>query len=272
MQTLKNHVILYDEECPMCKLYTAGFVKSGMLEKTGRACYQQMPDKLTGQLDPQKAADEIALVDRKTGEVQYGIRSLFSIIGHAFPVFRRLFAFGPFVWLMSKIYAFISYNRRVIVPPSSSGYRGPQPSFILRYRVAYLLFTWLGTACILSHFAPLLTGPVPAGGPLREYVICGGQILFQGAIASFVYRGKVWDYLGNMMTISFAGALLLLPCLLLASWVRLSPVFCILYFLAVAGLMLLEHIRRSTLLKLGWTLTCTWIAYRTGVLLIIYFL
>ena len=272
MQTLKDHVILYDEECPMCNLYTTAFVKSGMLEKTGRACYQKMPDELTGQLDPQKAADEIALVNRKTGEVQYGIRSLFSIIGHAFPVFRRLFAFGPFVWLMSKVYAFVSYNRRVIVPPAHNGYRGPQPSFILHYRVAFLVFTWLGTACILSRFAPLLSGPVPAGGPLREYMICGGQILFQGIIAGFLYRGKVWDYLGNMMTISFAGALLLLPCWLLAPLVRLSPVFCILYFLAVAGLMLLEHIRRSKLLNLGLTLTCTWVAYRTGVLLIIYFL
>ena len=46
----------------------------------------------------------------------YGVKSLFKIIGNACPVFNPLFAFKPFVWLMSKVYAFISYNRRVIIP------------------------------------------------------------------------------------------------------------------------------------------------------------
>lgn len=272
MRTLKDHVILYDEECPMCKLYTNAFVKSGMLEERSRACYQQLPPPVAPHVDLQKAVNEIALVNRKTGEVTYGIHSLFSIIGYAFPVFRRLFAFQPFVWLMRKAYAFVSYNRRVIIPSARNKPAGLQPSFLLRYRLAYLLFTWLFTACILSRFAHLLTGVVPAGGPLREYLVCGGQIFFQGLIAAILYRRKAWDYLGNMMTISFAGALLLLPGLLAAGFFPPRPVLYTVYFVLVAGLMLLEHIRRTKLLALGWVLTCTWMAYRAGVLLLIYFL
>ncbi|MBE7170699.1 MAG: DUF393 domain-containing protein [Williamsia sp.] len=271
MQSLKDHVILYDEECPMCQLYTKAFVKTGMLDKTGRACYQQMPNEVAGCVDRQRAVNEIALVNRKTGEVQYGIRSLFSIIGHAFPVFKRLFNFKPFLWLMSKVYAFVSYNRRVIIPIDTGRLYWPQPAFLLPYRIAYLIFTWVITAWILSHYARLLTGAVPAGGPLREYMVCGGQILFQGIIAGILYRRKAWDYLGNMMTISLAGALLLLPGLLLASFLALSPLFYTAYFLAVAGLMLLEHIRRTRLLNTGWILTGSWVAYRLGVLLIIFY-
>ncbi len=71
------------------------------------------------------------------------------------------------------------------------------------------------------------------------------------------------------MTISFAGALLLLPPMLLAIWFELNPLFYLAWFMAVAGLMLLEHIRRSSLLKIGWALTITWVLYRIAVLLII---
>ena len=216
-----------------------------MLEPTGRASYQKIPASVVDRVDMRRAVDEIALVNTKTGEVQYGIRSLFSILGHAFPLLRRLFSSPLFIWLMSKAYAFVSYNRRVIVPPSHGRQSGPQPSFSLHYRLIYLVFTWFATARILSSYAHLLSGPVPVGGPLREYLVCGGQILFQGLIAGILYPRKAWNYLGNMMTISFAGALLLLPGLLIASWFHLSAFIYTGYFLVVAALMLLEHIPQN---------------------------
>jgi hypothetical protein len=37
----------------------------------------------------------------------------------------------------------------------------------------------------------------------------------------------------------------------------------------VAGLMFLEHIRRTKLLQLGWTLTITWALYRAAILVLI---
>lgn len=242
-----------------------------MLEQTGRACYQKMPGSLSGNVDKQRAVNEIALVNKKTGEVHYGIHSLFRIIGNALPLCRVLFTFKPFIWFMGKVYAFISYNRRVIVIPPTYNSFALQPSFRLRYRLAYLLFTWLATSVVLSSYAHLLAGLVPVGNTFREYIICGGQIICQGIIAGILFERKKWDYLGNMMTISFSGALLLLPALLLSEFINLSPVFYTLYFLAVAALMFLEHIRRTKILQVGWTLTCTWAAYRAIVLVIILF-
>jgi hypothetical protein len=72
---------------------------------------------------------------------------------------------------------------------------------------------------------------------------------------------KRWDYLGNMMTISFAGALLLVPVILIHHLIH-WPLFSPLYFMVVAGLMFAEHIRRTKLLALGWLLTITWALYR----------
>jgi len=265
MKTLKNHVILFDNECPMCYAYTKAFVKTGMLTQDGREAYQEMPQNICPLVDQQRAANEIALINTETGEVTYGIQSLFKIIAHAMPFFKPLFLFSPFVYLMRKFYAFISYNRKVIIPVAVK-VNSLQPTFKLHYRITFLLLTWLITAYILTDYAHLLTGFVPLGSKYREYFICGGQLFFQGAIISFYRKEKLWDYLGNMMTISFAGSLLLLPVLALSKYLDIQPVFFVLYFLMVAGLMFLEHIRRSKLLKTGWLMSITWALYRLIVL------
>lgn len=254
----------------MCSVYTKAFVKSGMLDHNGRSAYQTMPMDTCPVYDRQRAVNEIALINIKSGEVTYGIKSLFKIIGNACPVFAPLFAFKPFVWLMSKFYAFISYNRRVIIPPTkedaSFAYK---PDFKLHYRIAFLLFTWFCTGFILTAYAHLLTPLVPLGNAYREYMICGGQIIFQGLMISAFSRNQVWSYLGNMMTISFGGSLLLLIPLALSYWVTLGPVIYTLCFMGVAGLMFLEHIRRTKLLHLGWVMTITWVTYRIILLVLI---
>ncbi|MBD1391904.1 DCC1-like thiol-disulfide oxidoreductase family protein [Mucilaginibacter glaciei] len=269
MKTLSNHIILYDAECPMCKMYTNAFTQTGMLDVNGRASYQNMPHAVCPMVDMQRAVNEIALVNTETGRVYYGVDSVFKIIGNSFPVFKPVFNFAPFLWFMRKVYAFISYNRRVIIPASNSENSTIQPAFKLKYRIAFLLLTWLAVGGILTLYAHHLTQFVPIGNPLREFYICGGQVVFQGIVISIYMPVKRWEYLGNMMTISFAGALLLMPVLLLAQFIALNAIICTLCFLAVAGLMFLEHIRRAKLLHLGWLLTVTWVVYRLLILAVI---
>jgi len=252
----------------MCYAYTKTFIQTGMLDKNGREAYQNMPANICPLVDRQRAANEIALVNTLTGEVTYGIQSLFKIIGHALPILKMLFSFGPFVYLMQKFYAFISYNRKVIIPAKVKA-NTTQPSFKIQYRIAYLLFTWLVTACILTTYAHLLTRFVPLGASYREYLICGGQMFFQGVIILIYQKDKLWDYLGNMMTISFTGALLLLPMLIVSHYFQINPILYILHFLMIAGLMFLEHLRRSKILILGWTMSITWALYRLIVLALI---
>ncbi|RDC57065.1 DUF393 domain-containing protein [Pedobacter chinensis] len=269
MRTLKNHVILFDDECPMCYVYTKAFVKTGMLPANGRESYQNMPQNICLLVDHQRAANEIALVNTENGEVTYGIQSLFKIIGNSIPLFKPLFEFKPLVYLMGHVYAFISYNRKVIIPATAKSGTF-QPDFKIQYRIAYLLFSWLVTAYILTTYAHLLIDFVPPGGKYREYFICGGQMFFQGIIIFFYKREKLWEYLGNMMTISLAGALLLLPVMAISGYFEINSIFFILYFLLVAGLMFLEHIRRSRILKLSWTMSITWLLYRLIILGLIF--
>jgi len=268
MKAFKDYLILYDAECPMCSAYTRAFVKTGLFEDKGRTPYQQFAPNACPMVDRQRAVNEIALVNQQTGEVTYGVESLFKIFGSVLPFFRPLFNFKPFIWLMRKVYAFLSYNRRVIIPSIGNVFEY-QPTFRLNYRIAYLIFSWAVTSYILTRYADLLIGTIPAGNIYRETLICGGQIFFQGIIISLVNKKESWNYLGNMMTISFAGSLLLGVMLMLSGLIGHYPIFYSLYFMLIAGLMFLEHIRRTKLLKLGWTLTITWALYRAALLVII---
>ena len=273
MRTLKKHLILFDAECPICNAYTKVLVNKNLLNEEGRSSYQELKPEACPMLNRQRAANEIALVNKETGEVTYGIESLLKIYSVRIPILKQLLLFRPFVHLMSKAYAFIAFNRRVIIPaPTLNNAFQIQPTFRLDYRIAYLVITWGITAFILSHYANLLDGLLPQGKPYREYLICGGQIFFQGSIINFLNREKKWDYLGNMMTISFGGALLLLPGLILSALVNINPIVYCAWFIVVAGLMLLEHIRRSKILAVGGIPTLTWVLYRLIVLLfILYF-
>ncbi|TWR30288.1 DUF393 domain-containing protein [Mucilaginibacter pallidiroseus] len=271
MKTLANHLILFDAECPMCRLYTNAFIGANMLDEDGRAAYQTLQAEACPMVDRQRAVNEIALVNKTTGEVTYGVHSLFKVIGNALPVLKPLFNFRPFAFLMIKVYSFISYNRRVIIPTAGDGF-ALQPTFKLHYRVAYLIFTWAITSLILTYYAPLLGGIMPVGGLYREALICGGQIFFQGMVISFADPKKRWEYLGNMMTISFAGGLLLLPVVMISGLTGNHPVMYASYFMLVAGLMFLEHIRRSKLLAIGWLPTISWAFYRALILIVILYL
>lgn len=270
MKTLNDHTIFYDAVCPMCNLYTNAFVKSGMLDKNGREPYQTMDPDFASQIDCNRAVNEIALMDKHTGKIYYGVASLFIIIGNAFPVFKPLFRCRPFAWMADKAYKFISYNRRVIMPSSEDVSLPHQnPSFNLRYRLAYLIVTWFITALVLNSYSKLLIGLIPPSNFYREFLVCGGQIFWQLGIISLINKEKSWDYLGTMMTISFAGGLLLLPVIILSNLITASPYVYAAYFMVVVSLMLLEHIRRAKLLKISWIISVSWVTYRTILLFII---
>ena len=280
MRPLKHHLILYDADCPMCNLYTGAFTKSGMLDPDGRAPYQSILDPKNqapappgcpnlGNIDRDRAVNEIALIDTTTGEISYGIDSLFAIIGHSFSFFRPLFSWRPFRWTMRKLYAFISYNRKIIIPAPANATCSLKPAFSLRHRIAWLIFATVTAAAILTHYAKLLAGVLPVGGPLREYLVCSGQLFYQGMVISLIAPAKRWDYLGHMTTISLAGSLALLPVLGLAALTRITPYAATAWFLLIVALMLAEHLRRTRLLGLDATLTVSWVAYRLMVLLLI---
>jgi len=271
MKTLNNHIIVYDDECPMCDLYTRAFVRSKMLDKGGRMAFSEMTTLIEQGLDRDRSRNEIALIDVTTGKVSYGIDSLFTVIGNSFPFFRFLFACKPFRWIAGKAYSFVSYNRKVIVPGRAlNPEKACTPDFNLKYRLAYLLLAWMLVVVIVHAYAALLVPLVPPGTFVRELILGGAQIPFQVLALSFLGKQKLVTYLGNMMTVAVMGALALLPVLALVYFgILLSPMVCTGYLLLIVGLMVLEHMRRVKLLGITGLATVSWILYRVLALFVI---
>lgn len=166
---------------------------------------------------------------------------------------------------MSKAYALVSYNRKVIIPAKPK----PDellPDFKLHYRLIYLLLSWFITAYILTNYAKEISPTVLFGNAYREYLICGGQLFFQGFVCLLYRPQKMWDYLGNMMTISLAGSILLLPTLWIGNLLHFNTIAYIVTFIMVAALMFLEHLRRCSILDLGILLSISWVIYRIAIL------
>lgn len=269
MKTLYDHTIIYDDECPMCRNYTKAFVKAGMLDQQGRTAYTDVVNSNIPNINWERARNEIAMINKKDNSVQYGIDSIMTIIGNSIPALKPLFRFRPFYLLMSRLYFFISYNRKVMAPGNVfEGRNTCTPDLNYTYRWAYILLAWLLTSFVLVQYSHLAAPLVPASEFYREFLVCGGQIVFQGVIVAFAKKDRWIHYLGNVMTISLAGALALTPMLLLSELIT-SNWFYISYFMVVVACMFFEHIRRVRILELPWYISASWVMYRFMVLCII---
>jgi hypothetical protein len=270
MKILKDYTLVSDAQCPICVAYSKTIVKSGILDQNARETYQEISSEACIYIDKNKTRHELALIDRKNGIVYYGIDGVSKLMTTQYPFLKFLFAFTPFYWMIRKTYFFLSYNRKVITPVKKNE-DSCVPDLHIQYRIAYLLFTWIVSSLVLTNYSGLLNGVIPATKFYREFIICGGQIIFQGMVIRFLAKDKVWDYLGNMMTISFAASLVLLLFMSIGKLFSIAHPFIYgAFFMLVVAAMFAEHLRRMKLLGISLFASISWVIYRIIVLIIIF--
>lgn len=269
---ITNSKLLIDRDCPMCSIYGKLFKQLGLIDYDVLSTYQEIDSKYTKGVDMNRAKSEIALVDLKSKHIDYGVDSFARILFHKYPFFLRVLRLKPFRFLSNLIYLFISLNRHVIIRPSRSC-ASPicAPSLHRGFRLAYSIITALLTGWVLSNFfgemMKVFSVDYP---PYVEYLICFGQIVWQGLFVLVNYKNSFWDYLGHMSTVSLIGALLLLPPLIIAKLLPLSPLYLIGSFGIVLGIMIQEHLTRCKRSGMGINTTLSWIVYRLFILLFLF--
>ena len=268
MRTLNNHKLLIDADCPMCRLYGKGFEKAGWVDKETYSPYQNFCVSAEVPIDMNKARNEIALYDTQHNEVRYGIDALKHIVTHRFPVLNPVSKWKLVDFFFRKLYKFISFNRKVIAPSEAKeGIKACTPDLNIKYRFLYIALVAILSSIVLYHYTQPINAVMGWQNHLgREFMICIGQILWQSLFLHKLLKGKLLDYLGNMMTVSMIGTLLLLPMLLVKD---IWPFYYLVYFIGVVGFMLWEHSRRSKILKIGYYPTISWLIYRVFALGII---
>lgn len=270
MKTLENQTLLYDEDCPLCSLYTTGFVKSGMLDENGRKSYCQLSAEEQSFVDLKRAPNEIALIDNKSKTVIYGIDSLIKVIGFSFPLIEKIATIKPVHYVLKKMYSFVSYNRKVIIPGNVKEENKLQciPDFNYKYRFMFIGFALTVTTFILFGYSNLIPS-LPKSSITREVTLALGQIVFQSLFLLKFDKQTILNYAGNIMTVSLMGSLILSPILILSNFILLPKIFVLGWFGVTVLIMFLEHFRRIKILKLPFYLSYTWILYRILALILI---
>jgi hypothetical protein len=270
MKTLEHQTLLYDEDCPLCHVYTTGFIKSGMLDENGRKAFCQLSQEEQKFVNIKRAANEIALIDNKRKTVIYGIDSLLKVIGFSFPWMEKVGTAKPIHFILKKLYSFVSYNRKVIIPSKEKEESKLQciPDFNIKYRLIFIGFAVMITTFALFKYSDLISY-LPKSSILREVVLAIGQIVFQSVFLLKFNKRTLINYAGNLMTVSLMGSILLMPILILHQFLNLSETMVLGWFGTTVLIMFAEHIRRIKILNLPFYLTYTWVLYRIIALLVI---
>ena len=270
MKTLENQTLLYDEDCPLCRVYTKGFIKAGMLDENGKKPYCQLTEEEQNFIDIKRASNEIALVDKENKTVLYGIDSLLKVIGYSFPWIEKIGNWKTINFLLKKLYSFISYNRKVIMPSAKKEETKLEciPDFNIKYRIFYIVFATIITIFTLYKCAQIIT-ILPKASITREIILAVGQIGFQLLFLTKADKKTNLNYIGNLITISLLGTIILCPIIILSSIIELPQFFMITWFGMTVCIMIAEHFRRINILELPKYLTLTWVLYRIIALVII---
>jgi predicted DCC family thiol-disulfide oxidoreductase YuxK len=265
MKVLKNHTLLYDVDCPLCKWYTNLFLQYNFLDKEGRMPFSEAEKHFT--FDKELAKNKIALVNRTTGEVTYGIDSLIKVLGNNFPFILWLMKIRPLHWLLDKLYSFISYNRKIVIPSNTCNSFACTPSKSWLWRILFILFCMFIVSIIVTpYFTTHLAAYFIGGVHYSDAVVFAGQLVFQTIMCIALNEKNIYDYLGHVSFVSFLGALLLLffsiGLHIFAYFninVQMLQPFC---YGVVFCCMFFDHKRRLEVAGLNKWLTLTWIVFR----------
>ena len=248
MKLLENQTLLYDDDCPLCRVYTKGFISAGMLDENGKRPYCQLTEDEQVFIDLKRAANEIALVDTKNKTVLYGVDSLLKVIGNSFPWMEKVGNWRTVNYFLRKLYKFISFNRKVIVPSVQNKNLALlcMPDFNIKYRWFYIGFTII-ISCIFNFKSANHFG---YNFKIFEMLLLNIALILPNFLLIFNYNFKfILNWIGNFQTsiMLFSVGLFFLTSIDFIIKIQVS-MLSIIYYLIV-GLLVIDLLRRFTIAK-----------------------
>ena len=235
---MKNKILVYDDNCPLCTWYSGLFVKYGFLTADGRKPFSTLDDKLLAKIDFDKSRNEIPLLDTSTQKVVYGIDALLEILDQKIPFIKATGNFAPLKWILKKVYKLVSFNRKVIVAKKC----GPStidcsPDYNFLYRFIFM------TVCLV--FNTLMLYPIHNNFfsklsyyHLELYELQAAHFAFViiNCLLAFSFsKTKGYEYLGQVNMLALLVILLLTPLMifqfifdsewLVTSWLIFTALF-----------------------------------------------
>ena len=235
---MKNKILVYDDNCPLCTWYSGLFVKYGFLNADGRKPFSTLDDILLAEIDFDKGRNEIPLLDTSTHKVVYGIDALLEILDQKIPSIKAIGNIAPLKWVLKRMYKFVSFNRKVIVAKKC----GPanidcSPDYNYLYRFIFMAVCLVFNTLMLYPFHNNLFSKL-SYYHLHLYELQAAHFAFviiNCTLAFSFQKAKGYEYLGQVNMLALSVILLLAPLMILqflfnsewvaTAWLILTSIF-----------------------------------------------
>lgn len=256
-------IIIYDDTCPFCGVYTNIFVKTGLITKENRRAFSTIDQNMLALIDIKRAVNEIPVIDTQTKEVWYGIDALLEVIHPKIPFIKPAANIKPVKWTLLKLYKFISFNRKVIVAPKTIHCNFDcTPDFNFKYRLLFLLsFLVFNTLMLFPiHNSILIDSAISRTSILQLQAAHFCLIAINIAIASKLNRTDGVEYLGQANMLAIITILLTVPLLFINKYTQYNnPIINTIYLIAITLFIIKEYVRRMQFA--GIFKNYTWVVY-----------
>jgi hypothetical protein len=249
MMKTDTKIIIYDDTCPMCAWYTGTFVKTGLLTKEGRQAFSNVDAELLGVVNLARGKNEIPLIDTATHKVYYGIDALLELLGSKMPFIKTIGNLSPVKWFLYRLYRTVTYNRRVIVAPQTSGINCVDctPDFNTKYRTFFMLLCLvINTLLIFPLHRHLFANCIFTGLTAERLLIAHtALVLFNIALFAALPKNEGFEYLGQVNMLATLFFLLCIPLMLMNKYFLLNNALINTIYLGILGALLArDYIRR----------------------------
>lgn len=243
---MKNKILIYDDNCPLCTWYSGLFVKYGFLNPDGRKPFSTLDDKLLSKIDFDKSRNEIPLLDTSTYKVLYGIDALLELLDQKIPFIKATGNVAPLKWVLKKIYKCISFNRKVIVAKKCGpGSIDCSPDANYVYRFLFMALCLAFNTLMLFPFQNNLFGKL-SYYHLDTYqlqIAHFGFVIINCTLAFSFSKARAYEYLGQVNMLALSVILLLIPLMILHNFF-FSELFSTIWLITTAALIFKEYARR----------------------------
>lgn len=244
---MKNKLLIYDDNCPLCSWYSRQFVKFGFLPKEGRKPFSTLDEKYLQLIDFERSRNEIPLLDTKTNQVIYGIDALLEILDSKIPFVKAIGNIKPIHCFLHKLYKFVSYNRKVIVAVKCGpGAIDCAPDFNYLYRALFMALFLLLNTFLLFSFHKIILSPLPFYH-MSIWQLQAGHLALVAMNCllslSFSWQ-KAFEYLGQINMLALLTNLFLVPLFILVKTIGPSPILITVWLIIVSIVVFKEYFRR----------------------------
>jgi predicted DCC family thiol-disulfide oxidoreductase YuxK len=272
---MKNKILIYDDNCPLCTWYSGLFVKYGFLKSGGRRPFSTLDETLLSKIDVDKSRNEIPLLDTTTNKVLYGIDALLEILDQKIPFIKTTGNLAPLKWVLKKFYKLISFNRKVIVAKKCGpGSIDCSPDNNYLYRFIFMAVCLAFNTLMLYPFQNHLFGKLPYYNLNLDQLQTAHFVfvIINCTLAFSFSKAKGYEYLGQVNMLALSVILLLMPLLIMHNFF-FAEWFSTAWLVIISAIIFKEYARRmefaGVLLNNKWIVSLNLVSL-TGFILFLF--